>query len=167
MAVCNLYRHFDDAGQLLYVGISLSALARLSSHRSSPWFDSISVVKIETLSSRSEALIAERKAIINEKPLHNKIHNDGAEQEEFVPVEITTQVEPDESKEGIVEMFGLPFLGTITNVKETEEGWTGISPNGSILNVKTKNGEIKVAPRVVNIGTDGTFNGWYGLSAAG
>lgn len=34
---CQLYRHYDPAGALLYIGISLSAVARLSQHGDKPW----------------------------------------------------------------------------------------------------------------------------------
>jgi DNA-binding transcriptional regulator YiaG len=72
---CSLYRHFDAAGQLLYVGISLSALRRLGEHeRGSQWYESIANVTVEQFSSRAEAEQAEIYAIRNEKPLHNKAH---------------------------------------------------------------------------------------------
>jgi len=72
----DLYRHFDSNGNLLYVGISLSTLNRLGQHRdNSHWFNTISSVTIEKYNTRKEALIAEKKAITKEKPLHNTVHN--------------------------------------------------------------------------------------------
>lgn len=69
-----LYRHFDDKGKLLYVGISLSALARLCQHRvHSEWYARIRNVTIQNFDTREQALEAERLAIQNEKPLHNII----------------------------------------------------------------------------------------------
>ena len=39
MPGCQLYRHFDCDGVLLYVGISLSTVARLCEHKhSSKWY---------------------------------------------------------------------------------------------------------------------------------
>jgi hypothetical protein len=71
-----LYRHFDAAGELLYVGISLSAMSRLGQHAAvSPWAKDITTVKIETLPSREEALAAERVAIKTEHPKFNINHN--------------------------------------------------------------------------------------------
>ena len=67
-----LYRHFDAAGRLLYVGISLSAVARASQHRDQPWFMEMATMTTEWLSSREEAHAAERAAIRDEKPVHNK-----------------------------------------------------------------------------------------------
>ena len=68
----HLYRHFDERGNLLYVGVSLSTIQRLSQHKhQSHWFNSISQVTIEQFSSREEALNAERTAIQKEEPLHN------------------------------------------------------------------------------------------------
>lgn len=68
-----LYRHFDAAGRLLYVGISLSAVQRLAQHKqASHWFAQIARVDVEWLPSRHDALRAESKAIANEAPLHNR-----------------------------------------------------------------------------------------------
>lgn len=72
-----LYRHFDDSGNLLYVGISNSAVRRLGQHMyGSQWASLISKVEIEHLSSRQEALAAEKAAIRAEMPAWNKMHND-------------------------------------------------------------------------------------------
>lgn len=69
----NLYRHRDEAGRLLYVGISLNALTRLRQHQAgSGWFQKIARVDIETHPSRSAALAAENRAIRNEAPLYNQ-----------------------------------------------------------------------------------------------
>ena len=73
----HLYRHFDKDGNLLYVGISINAFQRLSQHKnSSSWFDEITRVEIERYPSRSAVEAAEKKAIIDEKPIHNKRYND-------------------------------------------------------------------------------------------
>lgn len=67
-----LYRHFDEAGRLLYVGISLSTISRAREHRAkSIWFDYVSTIKIERFPSRRQALDAETAAIRNEGPLFN------------------------------------------------------------------------------------------------
>jgi excinuclease UvrABC nuclease subunit len=67
-----LYRHFDAAGVLLYVGISLSAVQRLGQHRqTSGWYTDIASVTIEWLHDRAAALTAEANAIAVESPLHN------------------------------------------------------------------------------------------------
>lgn len=71
-----LYRHFDIYGNLLYVGVSLSAVGRLAQHkRHAKWYSEIQTMTVENFSSRTELLNAERIAIINEKPLHNKQYN--------------------------------------------------------------------------------------------
>lgn len=69
---CALYRHYDADGQLLYVGIALSPVARLSQHMSaSHWSDDIATVTIERHETREDAEDAERAAIREEKPAHN------------------------------------------------------------------------------------------------
>lgn len=71
-----LYRYFDKDGVLLYVGISLSAVLRQSSHKLlSSWYDEAVTMTIERFETRSLALSAEKKAIMSEKPKHNVLHN--------------------------------------------------------------------------------------------
>jgi excinuclease UvrABC nuclease subunit len=94
-----LYRHFDAEGHLLYVGVSLSAVARLNQHMDvSHWSDTISEVRVETLPDRNAALAAETVAIQSENPKHNirkreqtrpeKIAKDTPQQELFRHVAI-------------------------------------------------------------------------------
>jgi len=68
----HLYRHFDAEGNLLYVGISKSTMDRLAQHSEKDWYSSISNVTIEKFDERNDAIIAERKAIIAERPIWNK-----------------------------------------------------------------------------------------------
>lgn len=73
---CDLYRYFDASGTLLYVGISLHAAQRASEHRKDKaWWSDVASMTIQHLPTRSAALKAERVAIVNERPLHNVIHN--------------------------------------------------------------------------------------------
>lgn len=70
-----LYRHFDGAGELLYVGISLNAVSRLAQHRlEANWFDEIARIDIEWHPTREAAEAAERAAIKAEYPRHNIAH---------------------------------------------------------------------------------------------
>lgn len=67
-----LYRHFDDEGRLLYVGVSMMAVYRTVQHRrNSHWFREVCTITIEHFATRAEALTAEALAIRTEKPLHN------------------------------------------------------------------------------------------------
>jgi hypothetical protein len=69
-----LYRHFDAAGALLYVGISLNSIQRTSQHRhGAKWFEQIARISIEWLPSRNDALTAETIAIAREGPLWNVV----------------------------------------------------------------------------------------------
>lgn len=71
----NLYRHYDVDGTLLYVGISLSAVKRLSEHmRASHWNKEIAKVEIATFPDKKSARQAELDAIAAEKPLFNVAH---------------------------------------------------------------------------------------------
>lgn len=71
-----LYRHFDADGRLLYIGKSISAVMRLSGHRSaSSWYGEISRVEIENFESVADLSAAEVVAIRQEQPIYNIVHN--------------------------------------------------------------------------------------------
>tara|TARA_R100000482_G_scaffold120627_1_gene66079 strand:+ start:774 stop:1280 length:507 start_codon:yes stop_codon:yes gene_type:complete len=68
-----LYRAYSSTGELMYVGISLSVMSRLSQHKnSSAWFNSAARIDIEYYPTRTDALAAEKQAIQTECPVHNK-----------------------------------------------------------------------------------------------
>jgi hypothetical protein len=67
----SLYRHFDEDGVLLYVGIAVDPVRRLSGHRHSHWYDKIDTIRIEHCPTHEAALAAELEAIRTEKPVHN------------------------------------------------------------------------------------------------
>lgn len=70
---CAVYRFFDRDGALLYVGIAWNPGRRWERHkRESPWFGKARSARVDVYSSEKEALTAERFAIRDEKPLHNK-----------------------------------------------------------------------------------------------
>ena len=74
----DLYRHWDDKGALLYVGISLNAAARASQHsKDKPWWSEVATITVEHLGciSRSEAESIEAAAIKAEAPRYNVVHN--------------------------------------------------------------------------------------------
>lgn len=70
----SLYRHFDASGRLLYVGQSLNHVARLESHKSSPWFWEIARVEVVHYNCPDSLNEDEIAAIRGEKPLYNKAH---------------------------------------------------------------------------------------------
>lgn len=70
-----LYRAFDAKGALIYVGVSLSVLQRLSQHRiTAGWFGEVDTIKIERFASKGEAEAAEREAIAVDRPKYNIQH---------------------------------------------------------------------------------------------
>jgi predicted GIY-YIG superfamily endonuclease len=71
---CCVYRHFDDSGVLLYIGMSVDFLKRTSDHvRKSGWSKRVATVTITWYDTPQEASIAEAEAIKTEKPLFNKM----------------------------------------------------------------------------------------------
>jgi predicted GIY-YIG superfamily endonuclease len=71
-----LYRLRDEAGTLLYVGITDKPSRRWFAHAADkPWWGDVANRSLEWLPSRERALEAEAHAIRTEKPLHNIRHN--------------------------------------------------------------------------------------------
>lgn len=77
----DLYRFFDANGDLLYVGISLSALQRASEHRSDKgWWRDVTRMEVEHHDvDRADLEFMEKEAIRNERPRHNKARSPHAE----------------------------------------------------------------------------------------
>lgn len=73
-----LYRLYDAADALLYVGISHVPEARLKEHAGDKlWWHHVARDEITWLDSRTEALAAEAKAVTEERPLYNGYHQFG------------------------------------------------------------------------------------------
>lgn len=73
-----VYRHFDAEGRLLYIGCTSDLLRRTLAHeRRSHWFDQIAVIKVERFKSVEDAVAAETRAILAERPIHN-VHGNTA-----------------------------------------------------------------------------------------
>jgi len=69
-----LYRVFDAADLLLYIGIAESFEQRLSQHEiNSGWFDKAERLVVEWHTDRRSALTAEGTAIEAERPLWNRV----------------------------------------------------------------------------------------------
>lgn len=77
MAEHILYRFYDDAGQLLYVGMSTNILLRINTHRrNSHWWSDAVEMKMQRFANSEELAEAEIIAIRHEEPLHNTIWTD-------------------------------------------------------------------------------------------
>ena len=66
-----VYRAYNAAGRLLYVGIAEDVWQRMQQHQTSPWVDDLAALDVEHYSTRAEARAAEREAIATEWPLWN------------------------------------------------------------------------------------------------
>ena len=77
----DLYRYYDADGRLLYIGISLNAVARATQHRADKhWWNDVARMTVEKIpGDRRHALEVERQAIRDEGPLHNVVHNGRSE----------------------------------------------------------------------------------------
>lgn len=72
-----LYRFYDDAGVLLYVGITADPGSRFKQHQGDkPWWTEVAHIRIEQLPTRAAVLAAERTAIRDERPLWNITPNE-------------------------------------------------------------------------------------------
>lgn len=71
-----LYRHYDERGALLYIGITKTPGARATQHgQKSKWFRFVADTQIEWFATFAAAEMAERAAIHDETPVFNYTHN--------------------------------------------------------------------------------------------
>jgi hypothetical protein len=71
-----LYRFFGSGGTLLYIGITNALPTRLRRHNDEkPWWTGVADIKVEHFPDRPTVLLAEKRAIIAERPLYNIQHN--------------------------------------------------------------------------------------------
>jgi len=69
-----LYRLFDAAGDLLYVGVTGDLRGRLTQHTADKhWWSQVTRKTVAWYGSRSDALQAETAAIVNEHPRYNVV----------------------------------------------------------------------------------------------
>lgn len=69
----HVYRLYDQADRLLYVGVTLNLESRIASHISGmPWGGDIHRIEVKEYPNRVLAEAAERAAIDSESPIHNK-----------------------------------------------------------------------------------------------
>lgn len=69
----SVYRMYDSAGTLLYVGCTGHLPVRLDQHRQDkPWWAGVSTVEVEHFPNFAAARAAEAQAIRDERPVHNR-----------------------------------------------------------------------------------------------
>jgi excisionase family DNA binding protein len=70
-----LYRFYNVAGDLLYVGITGYGAQRWTNHsRYQPWWLEVATVKVEHFASLADVSAAEVNAIVHEAPRYNVRH---------------------------------------------------------------------------------------------
>lgn len=74
-----VYRHWDETGRLLYVGVTEQFHDRQRIHRkNSPWMAFVAKITKEAYDTRVEAELAESRAIAHEAPVFNVAGNEDA-----------------------------------------------------------------------------------------
>lgn len=66
-----VYRMFDEAGRLLYIGVSGRAGRRFDQHSEKRWFPLVGLITLEWHATKAAAELAERRAIAAERPRYN------------------------------------------------------------------------------------------------
>lgn len=73
-----VYRLYDAAGELVYVGYSADAIKRSMQHaRKSSWWPEIVRAECDFYDTREEAMAAEKALIKRHQPRFNKVNTDG------------------------------------------------------------------------------------------
>tara|TARA_R100000687_G_C6397425_1_gene140179 strand:+ start:297 stop:833 length:537 start_codon:yes stop_codon:yes gene_type:complete len=130
-----LYRHWSDAGGLLYVGVTNNPAKRIKDHnKCANWFEQVNNITLQKYETRESVLKAERQAIIDEQPEFNIQHIKGVRdeppEEEETRIDITArlqrvQFKPCYTMEEIGELFGNPRSGPGFGMRLTESGEMG------------------------------------------
>lgn len=68
-----VYRMFDAAGRLLYVGATCRGARRFVEHHGQPWWPKVTTVTVEHFADRQAAFDAEAHALATEAPAHNML----------------------------------------------------------------------------------------------
>lgn len=77
MTVHVLYRFFNSADELLYVGITNNPPLRFGCHQiQKSWWSDVATIKMQHYGDRGELIAAECQAIRNERPRYNIIQAD-------------------------------------------------------------------------------------------
>ena len=66
-----VYRMFDHAGRLMYIGMSGRAGRRFDQHAEKRWFPLVSTITLEWHATHASAVLAEKRAIAAERPRYN------------------------------------------------------------------------------------------------
>ena len=70
-----VYRYYDSADRLLYIGSTYSFSTRAAAHeRDATWWPDVTAVKLERFPDQLSSLSAEIYGIKTEGPIHNKAH---------------------------------------------------------------------------------------------
>jgi len=68
-----VYRLFDAAGRLVYVGMTSDFGRRLNDHAGKAWFLAVTAITVERFPGYADAVLAEDQAINTENPIRNKV----------------------------------------------------------------------------------------------
>lgn len=66
-----VYRMFDHAGRLLYIGVTGRAGRRFDQHATKRWFPLVAMITLEWHATHAAARLAETRAIAAERPCYN------------------------------------------------------------------------------------------------
>lgn len=111
-----LYRMFGADEELLYVGISLNAVARAAQHRvDKAWWLNVARIEVEGYPDREAVLTAEKLAIKTEQPTWNLQHNvpRDAAAKPVVPMRLAADG-PDLQRVLQLQPLAQPLLNAIT-----------------------------------------------------
>ncbi len=112
-----LYRFYDAAGSLLYIGLTVDPGTRWKTHRrEKPWWLDVANISIEHFPDRASVERAERVAIQTERPRYNSTHNTNRQLASTrwrwdLPVELVHRLTPNQMLSTLIVHPELPPFG--------------------------------------------------------
>ncbi len=156
MSVTTLYRFYNNDDELLYVGISEKGPERWKAHRKDkPWWTDVARTTTHHYDTRTEALDAERAAIIAEKPKHNVVHNRQRAATTTVTSDGIVVVGSTACADAMDEMFGKPNLENAAPTRWDSAGSRFLLEVGDVVAVHTLSDATPPVGRVTKVADQG------------
>lgn len=116
-----LYRAFASDGELLYIGVTDDFTTREAAHRSTAsWYGEATSWSFEEFAQRCDADLAEKEAIVRERPKHNFTHN---KKVEWAGADLASHFVAEIKAEAARQNLSQSELARLSGMKQVNISW--------------------------------------------